>query len=86
MPILFKSHPSTISNSYSYKISLIYESDCVSLTSRSSAMVNGKVLKCMCGGDPMLIMIVYGHIQAFCWRHIPEIDININSDCRSSHE
>lgn len=74
---------SSVTNEYNYKLSLVYESDCLNFLSKSSAVINGKPLTCMCGGDPLLIMIVYGHVQAFCWKHIPEIDININRDCRA---
>lgn len=67
---------------YNYSLSLYYESNLTTCSIRSIAFVNGKHLTCFCGGHPILIMIVYGHVQAFCYDHIPPIDINSGHDCR----
>lgn len=67
---------------YTYTMSLYYETNMLTDQVRSAAFINGKRLTCICGNDPMLIMIVYGHVQGFCFIHIPEIDINGNCDCR----
>lgn len=65
---------------YSYNIRLRYESDLSNMQCSHSACVNGKKLTCRCGDDPIMIMIIYGHIQGFCFQHIPRLDTDIDLD------
>lgn len=63
---------------YSYTMSLYYETNLNTNSCRASAYVNGKALRCHCGDDPIVIMIVYGHVQGFCFYHLPQIDIDMH--------
>lgn len=65
-------------------MSLFYESNLKSNTCKSAAYINGRCITCGCGGDPVVIMIVYGHVQGFCLDHIPSIENDCGCDCRMS--
>ena len=59
-----------IRNRYNYSVVLFYESNLLNNTCSQSVIVNGKQLRCVCGGDPMVIIILYGNIQAYCIKHM----------------
>lgn len=80
--IFLGSKDGIIKAKYSYSINLMYESNLITHKSRSLAIINGKRLTCICGEDPILIMIIYGHVQGFCFVHLPYIDVNCGNDCR----
>ena len=66
-------------NKFKYSISLCYESSLYSLTSTTTAIVNGKRLKCYyCNNDPLVITIVYGMVEGYCSDHIPVAIFNID--------
>lgn len=80
--LLNPSRDGIIKARYNYSMTLFYETDLVNDSCHSRAFINGKKLTCICGSDPFLIMIVYGHVQGFCIKHIPDIDIDVQRDCR----
>lgn len=67
-------------NKYTYNIKLRYESSLSKMDYCSSAYVNGKKLFCFCGQDPIMVTIVYGHVQGYCLDHIPRLDTDIDID------
>lgn len=73
-------------STYKYNLKLTYKSNLNTFEYSHSAMINGKKLTCMCGKDPMLIMIVYGHVQGFCFEHMPQIDIMCQCNCMKEED
>lgn len=44
--------------------------------------INGRRVYCSCcGKDPVMVMIVFGSVQGFCYIHLPIIDIQNGSNC-----
>ena len=71
----------------SFMLSLCYEIDTVELTCKSIALYNSNNLYCVCGKDPLLIMIMYGNIQGYCADHIPEMNAGLGYALQEvSHE
>lgn len=80
------SKPGVVKSKFNYTMSLYYETNLITDKCRSIAFINGKQLTCVCGGEPILIMIVYGHVQGFCVNHIPYVDSNTGHDCKCKEQ
>jgi len=78
---LLKCDSGVIKSAYKYNLWLSYESNFNTFECNTVALLDGKRISCICGADPMIIMIVYGHVQGFCLEHMPRIDIIGGSNC-----
>ena len=72
-----------VKTKFNYSMSLYYETNLMTHTTKSLAFVNNKHLTCLCGKDPVLIMIVYGHVQGFCFDHLPPMGFSCDCNCCS---
>lgn len=82
--VSLESKSDIVESCYKYNIDMRYEINMNTMDTRKTVRVDGKRLTCICGEDPMLIMIVYGHLQCFCFEHMPHVDIIGGSNCLES--
>ena len=65
--------PGVFKSSYDHHLVMKYEHDLIRMKSSSSVKVDGRSIKCHCGRDPILTLIIYGHFDGFCIDHLPQI-------------
>lgn len=62
-------------NKFVHNIITTFKTGCFGNSSKSITTVNGRRIRCICGGNPVMLITVYEHCQGYCVNHMPQLSL-----------